>query len=217
MWSLKQQNLFHRAANLAGWNDQLRYVAMRAAGCPLIKVEPRHRSAPTAHSPLPTPAPLRPSIKSPGNTNNMFAAVMMLAESAAKQRGAGAEFPRPGDADSWAAASFDTAQRERHKARQIWAEARTKMPGVFFAEDGLDTFVRNQLAKDPAEFPGLFDHAPESLEECDLAQSTRIVESLKAWVGRKFYESGIRPQSFYTPSSAIRQVEAHRQRHRHQY
>ena len=207
MWSPKQQLLFLKASNIAGWNDQQRYVAMRACGCPLVKGTVGRGQATEA-------GVTRPSIKAPGNTHESFAAVMVLAEASAEQRGRGAAFPRPSNADSWLDSSRDTSKRVRDLVRRVWAEACERMPGRFFGgEAALDAFVKGQLARDPAEFPEHFDHAPEAIDECDLAQAARILESLKAWVGREFYRAGITPRTFYIPSSAIAQVNAEARRH----
>lgn len=198
MWSHAQRNLLLKAVNLAGWTDQLRYVAMRACGCPLVGSSPS-----------------RPSVKATANTHEQFAAVMMLAESAAKTRGKGASFPKPGgDADTWTEASLDTSSRVRDLIRRIWAEAHAKMPAKFpGTEAALTGFVERQTKGDAEDYKGFFEFAPANLDECDLAQCTRVLEGLKAWVGREFYRCGIRPQTFYIPPSAIAQVKAEARRH----
>lgn len=207
-WSEKQTRIFLRAANLAGWNDAQRYTAMRACGCPLVKG--------TAGRGQATDVVPRPSVKSPGNTHEMFAAVMMLAESCARTRGSyNGRFPRPGSHDDWIAASYDTAQRLHHKARAVWAEAQERMPGRFFGGDeAMRGFVARVCGKDPETFGGLFAAAPEHLHECDAAQAVRVVEGLRAWVGREFYRAGLTPRSFVIPRSAIEQVKAEAARHR---
>lgn len=220
-WSEKQTRIFLRAANLAGWNDAQRYTAMRACGCPLVAAPgTRHRasgirSEPSAQCPVPSPSPSRPSVKAPGNTHEMFAAVMMLAESCARARGSyNGRFPRPGQHDDWIAASYDTAQRLHHKAREIWAEAQQRMPGRFFGGDeALEKFVQRIVCADTVEFRGLFTETPERLDFCDAAQAVRVVEGLRAWVGREFYRAGLTPRSFVIPRSAIEQVKAEARRH----
>lgn len=207
-WSEKQTRIFLRAANLAGWNDAQRYTAMRACGCPLVKGTVGRGQA--------TDVVLRPSVKTPGNTHEMFAAVMMLAESCARARGSyNGRFPRPGQHDDWIAASYDTAQRLHHKAREIWAEAQQRMPGRFFGGDeALEKFVQRIVCADTVEFRGLFTETPERLDFCDAAQAVRVVEGLRAWVGREFYRAGLTPRSFVIPRSAIEQVKAEAARHR---
>lgn len=213
-WSQKQRLLFLKASGLAGWNDQQRYLAMRAVGCPCVATTiPGFDARAGLQS--------RPSIKAPGNTHEMFAAVMSLAESSARTRGAMmSRFPRPasGRVDSgqptWRDAAMDTASRLIHKAREIWREAQERMPGKFFGGDeALDAFARRVTAADASQFPDHFMAAPQDLDGCDAAQACRVVEGLRAWVGRDFYAAGINPRSFVIPHNAVAQVNAQARRH----
>lgn len=207
MWTDKQQTLFHIAAKHAGWTPQHRYIAMRAAGCPLIKgTMGRGQATQTGV--------MRPSIKNPANTHEMFAAAMMLAESCAATRGA-SDFPSAGGGKSWAASAADTGTRLRHKAREIWAEAQARMPGRFFGgEDSLNAIVRDRVCKrDTDEYPDLFGHNPSTLDACDAAQLCRVIELLRNWVGRDFFRGGLTPRTFTIPGGVIAQVKAEAKRH----
>lgn len=220
-WTEKQRKLFLIACGLAGWNDPQRYIAMRACGCPCIVAGGRPRaSKPRPDSgPGPETQDPRPSVLSPGNTHEMFAAVMSLAEASARTRGAPMiRFPMPGRGDlseprTWRDAALDTADRLRHKAREIWAEAHQRMPGKFKGdEESLDAFVRRQTGGDTRDYPEHFACAPETLDACDAAQACRVVEGLKAWIGRDFFAAGIHPRSFVIPQGAITQVKAQARR-----
>lgn len=222
-WSDKQRTLFMIACGLAGWNDQQRYLAMRAAGCPCVApAKPpkarRIKSDTDAQCPpggMPDASPSRPSVMAPGNTHEMFAAVMSLAEASARTRGATMiKFPRPAAGKAWRDAALDTSTRLIHKAREIWREAQERMPGKFFGGDeALDAFARRVTASDAAQFPDHFMAAPQDLDACDAAQACRVVEGLRAWVGRDFYAAGINPRTFVIPHNAVAQVNAQARRH----
>lgn len=224
MWSDRQKFLFLKAGNAAGWNEPMRYTAMRACGCPLMKA--------TGATPVGAPDVLRPSVKHAQNNNGHFEAVMALAESCAGQRSGGgtldARFPRPAEHDSWRdAAQHSATSRLIPKIREVWAEAMERMPGRFFEfvpdasspsrgsrSPSLDALAARVCKNDVTAFPGLYDHGPELLDECDAGQLHRVLEALKAWVGRAFYENGIKPRTFYIPSGAIAQVKAKAGRHK---
>ncbi len=234
MWSDRQKFLFLKAGNAAGWNEPMRYTAMRACGCPLMKAA---GAEPVPGAQCPVPPGYRPSVKHAQNNNGHFEAVMALAEACAAQRGRlDAKFPRPAEHDSWReAAQHSATSRLIPKLREVWAEAMAKMPGRFFEPKGtghrasgisfdpnaqcpvpsasLDALASRVCKNDPSAFPGLYDHGPELLDECDAGQLHRVLEALKAWVGREFYAAGITPHTFYIPAGAVAQVKAHAKRH----
>lgn len=180
-WSMPQRTLFLRACSAAGWNDEQRYVAMRHAGCPL-------RDG-------------RPTLKHAGNGQAAFEAVMALAEAQAAMEGRSVPSPRGGG--TWRDRSATSRRGLEGKARQIAAEAIRRAPGKF--DDGLlDYAVRHVTGGDSADLPVLA--RPATLAECDEGQMLRVVEALRAMVGRVFGECGLVPQSFETPPSARRRV-----------
>ena len=80
-------------------------------------------------------------------------------------------------------------------------------------EESPDAFARRVTAADASQFPDHFMAAPQDLDACDAAQACRVVEGLRAWVGRDFYAAGINPRTFVIPHNAIAQVNAQARRH----
>lgn len=185
-WTHKQRTLFLMAAKAAGWNDDQRYIAMRHCGCPL--------KAGT------------PSVTHPRNDNAAYERCMALAESCAGQRGE--HVPPPRGKRSWREAETNQSSRLKRFAGAICGEAERVLPAHF--DRGLlgatmqhvcgsDTWSRSvhwatSLGREL------------SLDDLDAGQLYRVVESLKAHVGRVFLEHGLTPQSFAVPRSARQRV-----------
>lgn len=188
-WSDAQRAMLFKAVAAAGWNDQQRYIAMRHAGCPCSEADggsARDR---------------RPSVANPRNTHRQFEIVMSLAEASARGRGAGKLMPGPGKPHaSWADAATFSASREQRLIEAIWREAMTRAPAVFQA-GGLIGFIERMTARD--ETAVTLGRLPTTTRELDPGQTYRVLEGLKAWVGRVFAERGITPQSF-TPHAPHR-------------
>jgi len=191
-WTDKQRKLFLRASNMAGWNGSQRYIAMSHAGCPIDR------------------SIGRPSVKHAGNTNAMFAQVMELAEAMSIDT-----VPPPRDYDSWADAARRKLDARRDFARQIVAEAVTRMPGKYGTSNGQpiarDAAIEKILAASVKHVTGndsveLTPIKPQTLDECDTGQLYRVIESLKAWFGREMLAAGIEPESFKVPASARRRA-----------
>lgn len=171
-WSSTQQRMAVMAARSAGWTDEQRYMAMRYVGCP------------TADG--------SPSVKSPGNTNRHFELYMAIAEGHARMIGNAVRSPK--GQESWHAAASSSRTRTLHLAKGIAAEAQRRIPEVF-AEGFLSGFVKRMTANDPAEFAGAALQ-PRSIDDCDDAQTYRIIEGLKAWVAREMLKRDLFPESF---------------------
>lgn len=194
-WSQAQRTTFLRACSAAGFNDAQRYIVMRHCGCP--NQAAKQGGGRDQGGGLSSP---RPSIKHPRNTNAMFAAAMAIAEAQARQRGREVRPPR--EFTSWREAALSSRQQLVNKARCIIAEARERMPAWF--DEGLERYiVEHTTAGDDGE---LVMVAPKSLDEVDGGQAHRIVEALRAFVGRKFAEAGITPRTFDIPPAAQRRV-----------
>lgn len=211
-WSKSQQILIHQAAKAAGWNAEQRYVAMLHAGCPK---HPKHG---------------RPSANHPGNSNDAFERVMELAEAMAEP---GTVTP-PRAHPSWSHAARRSLDRRRDLARQIAAEAVTRIPEVFDnplplgervaaqqpGEGSPDLTISRPHDLAPAErlLRGVIRHVtnhdsdvlcpfkPENLDQCDSGQLYRVIEALKAWVGRELLKRGYTPESFDVPASVRRRL-----------
>lgn len=185
-WTPRQRTIFLVAAKAAGWNDDQRYMAMRHSGCPL--------KAGT------------PSVTHPRNDNAAFERCMALAESCAGARGE--HVPPPRGKRSWREAERAGADRMRNLAMEIAAEAAAVLPGRF--DVGLITSTIDHVcAHDPVELrtpepAHLVGRGP--LWRLDSGQVYRVVESLKAHVGRVFLEHGLTPTSFDVPAAAKRRV-----------
>jgi hypothetical protein len=193
IWSQKQRMLFLKSSNLAKWSPAMRYIAMHHAGCPTDRMLKRC------------------SVKHKGNTNQHFARAMELAEAQAIET-----VPPPRDYHSWADAARRDLDKRRDFARQIVAEAVTRMPNRFATtpegepverveaiERMLTAAVQHVTAGDSIELTPI---KPLSLDECDTGQLYRVIESLKAWLGREFLKAGLCPESFEPPASAKRRA-----------
>ena len=189
-WSKAQRTCFLVACSAAGWNDQQRYMAMRHAGCPL---DSRRR---------------RPSMTHPFNDRRAFVLCMELAERSASAEGRKVRPPR-GDGSAGAARTWsEEAARERRgweiKAKSIIVEASRRLPEVF--DDGLLTYaIKHTRGDDARELPINAD--PRTLAELDAGQLYRVVELLRAYVGRELLARGLTPQSFTAPPSASRRAK----------
>lgn len=186
-WSKSQIITIHQAAKAADWNTAQRYIAMKHVGCPLLgKTGDKDR---------------RPSVSHPRNTNTHFDLLMALAESHALMQGRGDMMPRrrAGKKDGrhfWSDAAVDHAHRMRQLAQRIAEEARLRMP-TEFGTDFLEGFIVRMTHADDASVTGGAGVArPRHLLACDEGQCYRIVEGLKAWVGRKLAERGMTPHCF---------------------
>lgn len=197
-WSKSQQILIHQAAKAAGWNAEMRYVAMLHAGCPK---HPKHG---------------RPSANHPGNSNDAFERVMELAEAMAAGSSEGSKVSPPRNYPSWSHAARRSLDRRRDLARQIAAEAVKRLPEVFAefpdgeqlaeapARDSLLRFAVRHVTK--GDSIDLCPIKPESLDQCDTGQLYRVIEMLKAWVGRELLKRGYTPESFEIPASVRRRL-----------
>ncbi len=175
-WTPKQCKLIHIAANLAGWNPQQRYMVMAHHGCPLM------------HSTN------VPSVTHKGNTQRSYELVMAAAEASAMTRGADmSRFPRPAKG-TWRELSEQEFLRTRHLIQAIAHEAVVELPEKFIP-NFLSGFIIHQTKGDK-ESAAAITHRPTCLEDCDEGQLYRIVEGLKAWVGRAFIAASIKPKSF---------------------
>lgn len=191
-WTPTQRKCFVIASTKAGWNDDQRYMAMRYAGCPLDK------------------STKRPSVKHPGNRDAQFEALMALAESAAIARGERVHPPR--GKRSWSEASARGRERLAGLACAIAEEARLRMPAQFDA--GLLPWMVERITRsDLPDLQGGFGAGPtDDLRRCDAHQVHRVVEGLRAYVGRYFHRAGIVPNSFTIPPAAKRAAESEERR-----
>lgn len=184
-WSERQQKMAARAGSLAGWNDAQRYMVMRAVGCPVVE----HAGAEA-----------RPSVKASGNQQRHFELYMELAEAAACER---PNFPQPANFTTWREAAANGRSKEIAFIMAIFREAREKLPEVF-DENALAGFIHRMTAKD--EWP--IGEPATQLSECNGAQTYRILEGAKAWVGRRFIERDIEPRRFVIPGHVRRAAGA---------
>lgn len=177
-WSNKQRIMFFRACKAADWDNAHRYIVMHHCGCPLDSVTKR------------------PSVKHQHNTNKQLEMVMSFAEPVA--RSLGSPIRPPSKHKSWEAAVNDDASRLRNQAHRIVEEATRKAPAVF--DSGLAAYgVRHVCLHDQA---GFMEVHPESIDQCDAPTLIRVIECLRAFVGRRFSEMGINANSFTIPKSA---------------
>lgn len=199
-WTKLQIKVFMVAARAAGWNEDQRYMAMRHCGCPT-------RSDGVA----------TPSVNHPRNTNALFERCMALAESCAGQQGV--TIAPPKGKRSWREAERGAGDRMRDLAHAIVEEAIRRAPDVFFptrrvapdqvAPGLLDATIQHVCGNDPREVLGFIREchvATWRLSDLDTGQLYRVVESLKAQVGRVLLERGIVPASFSVPASARRRA-----------
>lgn len=181
-WTDKQRTLFMIAARAAGWNTDQRYIAMRHCGCPL-----------TAGA---------PSVNHPRNDHTAFERCMALAESCAGQRGERIQPPR--GKRSWREAEASQGDRLRRLAMAIVTEAVDLLPTHFDARL-LDHTIQHICGRDAVWT--VRSDGPIRLESLDAGQLYRVVEGLKARIGRMLLERGITPRSFTVPASARRRVK----------
>lgn len=178
-WSKCQRTTFVAAASKAGWTDDQRYMVMRYAGCP---------------SDL---AKGRPTVSAQGNTSRHFRECMAIAESACAQ--AGVRLRPPREYPSWNDACDSTRHEEVAFIRRVAAEAVRRLPIHY--DEGLIRWAVGHVASENSNplLPGI---KPETLEQCDGPTVHRVAECLRAFVGRKFLECGLEPQTFEVPRSA---------------
>lgn len=189
-WTDRQRKLFMIAARAAGWNDDQRYIAMRHSGCPT-------RGG-------------KPSVTHPRNDNAAFERCMALAESCAGQRGE--HVPPPSRKPTWREAVATPNERMRELATRIADEAARRLPAFGSPTSLLSDTIRHVTSGDSGELTWMHmqhaDRGDRELARLDAGQLYRVVESLRAHVGRVFLEHGITPTSFTVPASARRRVAA---------
>lgn len=182
-WTPKQCTLFLIAAKAAGWNDDQRYIAMRHCGCPLKGGTP--------------------SVTHPRNDNAAYERCMALAESCAGQRGE--HVPPPSKRRTWREAVAAPNERMRELAQRIANEAVLRLPAQF-ADNELLRKTIDHVCGDELVSPDPSSPVPGTLHSLDAGQLYRVVESLKAHVGRVLLEHGLTPESFTAPAWAKRRV-----------
>lgn len=181
-WSKRQQIMLHQAAKAADWTTEHRYIAMRHVGCPTDR------------------ATGNPSVKHIANTQTMFELLMELAEAHAAEQGR--TVPRPGEFRSWRDKCRSQHWHKWHAlAKAIAHEAIERMPARF--DQGLIQYAINHTTS--ADNKAWFG-SPQGLEECTPGQLYRVIECLKAFVGREFARAGITPRSFDQPASVRRRT-----------
>lgn len=168
-WSDAQRKLFVRACSQADLGAQ-RYTIMRYAGCPSGGREGR------------------PSVKHPRNHNRHFELAMSVVESFASQRNVAIR--PPGQHKSWREAADRGRERQVHLVKQIADEARTRMPDKFGA-GFLAAFITRMTKNDD-----VCGQPVDDAVQCDACQLYRIIEGLKAWVGREFADRGMTARTF---------------------
>ncbi|MCA9289370.1 MAG: hypothetical protein KDA05_12330 [Phycisphaerales bacterium] len=186
-WSPSQRTRFLMAAKAAGWNDEQRYMAMRHCGCPLKAG--------------------KPSVTHPRNDNAGFERAMALAESCAGQRGE--RVPPPRGKQSWRQAETQQGERIKRLINEVAIEAERCLPARFDRYKLVQQTIDHCCGNDEPAFSG-----PTSGRNSiggvqmylDAGQLYRVLESLKAHVGRVLLEHGIRPRTFNVPASARRRV-----------
>lgn len=188
-WSQPQRTLFLRACTAAGWSPEQRYLAMKHAGCPIDGQAKR------------------PSVKHARNSQASFEAVMALAEASAAIEGRSVPTPRNGG--TWRDKSEGSRRTLLAKAKRIAAEAVRKCPGQF--DDDLLTYAARHVTQgDSTELPvGGYAY---SIDLCDEGQLVRVVELLRAMVGRAFVQAGCTAESFEIPPVARQRGEKARDR-----
>jgi hypothetical protein len=130
---------------------------------------------------------------------------------------------------SWSHAARRSLDRRRDLARQIAAEAVTRIPEVFARDEpeaparesspaSLRRSVASSLPPIDRLLLGVIRHVtnhdsgelcpfkPENLDQCDSGQLYRVIEALKAWVGRELLRRGYTPESFDVPASVRRRL-----------
>lgn len=191
-WSKSQCIFIHRATKAAGWNADQRYIAMRHAGCPCVSKGAN--------------GTMRPSVNTMGNTQHQFELVMSIAEGHWRMNGTPGEFPASRSGESWERLASRNNSQTLYKVREIWAEARERLPETF-APHGLDGFVQ-RMTKNHDDLLA-FQAKPMTIDDVrDPATLYRIVEGLKGWVGREFCTRGMKPRSFALPRYLTKRSES---------
>lgn len=185
-WSPNQIKCAGMAARAAEWSERERQLVLAHIG---VRRRPRAGESP------------RCSANDPANTDEQFVAFMAIAEGVALGKGRGDMLPRPKNKGFWRDAAADRGNRTRRLIESIAAEAVERMPSEFDA-GFLDGFVARMTAND--HFSLSPAGARAHLAECDEGQLYRILEGLRAWVGRRFYAAGYAPKSFTIPAGAKR-------------
>lgn len=197
------------ACSAAAWNEDQRYIAMLACGCALVEID----------------GVKRPSVKNPANSQRSFESLMALAESSANARGRTIPGPSLGTGHrTWWDVCGAESDREIAKIRRIAAEACERLPGRFTDPSGIvHGLALRVIAKDdPSVHLNVFALLPppsplegegpapaggeghiDLLHQLDPSQVRRVLEALRAWVGRVMHECGVRPLSFEAPRSAV--------------
>lgn len=187
-WSNAQRRCFTIASRRAGWNDEQRYIAMRHVGC---------RDFGDLG---------RPSVSHERNTNAQFEQVMAIAESHAEMNGDQVHPPR--DKASWKQAASRGRERQIGLATAIADEACDRLPAIF-KRNPLSHAVAHVTKSDCEEFGG---RNLDDIKHCDGGQVYRVVECLRAWVGRYFADAGLTPRSFTQPAEVNRRVARNNRR-----
>lgn len=184
-WSPNQVKCAGMATRAAEWTERERQLVLAHLG---VKRRPRVGESP------------RCSANDPANTDEQFVAFMAVAEGVALGKGRGDMLPRPKHKGFWRDAAADRGNRTKRLIEVIAAEAVERMPSKFEAAF-LAGFVERMTRNDHFS---LSPKAPAHVAECDEGQLYRILEGLKAWVGREFYAAGYTPRSFIIPPNAKR-------------
>ncbi len=180
-WSVKQQKLAMIAARGAGWNEEQRYIAMRHVGMPQGR----------------TPAGDRPSVHHPRNDHRHFERYMALAESCALSRGEGDAFPRAAGGRLWRDAAAERTDRVVRLIKRIEAEAVERLP-MKFAPGFVHGLILRVCGRDEIRQPHI--DVVGVLADLDDGQAYRVLEAMKAWVGRELGARGMEPRTFvWTP------------------
>lgn len=186
-WTRAQQIRFLSATNAAGCNSEQRYMIMRYAGCREIPPRPgaNHEQA-------------RPSVTSNFNNSRQFRHCMAIIEAMCKSQQVPIEPPR--NHKTWHDLAHSSISREQELARDIVAEAARRLPAKF--DSGLMGYAIDHVTK-KITHPIFPDIKPETIEQCDGPTTHRVVELLRALVGREFQARGIRPSCFTIPTRAV--------------
>lgn len=184
-WTDGQRKTFLAACSAAAISESQRYLVMRHAGCCV-------RSGAG-----------RPSVTHARNTTPMFEAAMSIIEGFALGQGRALRPPR--HASSWRDAANRGRDRSVVLAQSIAAEGIQRVPGRF--RDGLLAYaIAHVTAGDEPQVASI--PRPRSLDECDAAQLYRVIECLKAMVGRELLRRGLQPRTFTAPAEARRRSAA---------
>jgi len=195
-WSPAQIKLAGMGSSAAKWNDAQRYIALRNCGCPKMEID----------------GELRVSARNTKNSQRSFEQYMALAEMSANALGNRMPKPSMGTGHrSWAEVCAAECDRSIALIFKIASEACARVPGKFHDASGLVAgLVRRITENDGTDgdtrcvyFTGVI----EEIHACSPDQVRRVLEALRAWVGRVMHECGVRPISFDAPRSAIARAE----------